>query len=113
MSGRADGGLPWPSRRGLVSLSAFRHSATGRPSSTVRPMDITDTPHADDRPGELARSLMTTQARLDGLISMLTSIVWTTSPDGRMIEFQSSWARYTGQNWEQQRELGWEQAIHP
>jgi two-component system CheB/CheR fusion protein len=64
------------------------------------------------RRGSEAR-LRQTEARYLALTQVLTVVVWTTDPDGRVIAPQGPWGEYTGQSWEQQREFGWLEAIHP
>jgi PAS domain S-box-containing protein len=46
------------------------------------------------------------------LVDMMTSIVWTTDPEGRFVALQQSWQNYTGQPPEQYKNFGWLDAIH-
>ena len=39
-------------------------------------------------------------------------MVWTTDPDGRFIEPQDAWERYTGQPWNEHQGVGWMNALH-
>jgi PAS domain S-box-containing protein len=66
----------------------------------------------DRRRGSEAQ-LRQTEARYEALTQVLTVVVWTTDPDGRVIAPQGPWGEYTGQSWEQHREFGWVEAIHP
>lgn len=68
--------------------------------------DITERKEAEE-------SLRESEERYRSLVSVLTSIVWTVDPEGRFITPQPSWQAYTGQTWEQHRDFGWSEAIHP
>jgi PAS domain S-box-containing protein len=58
-------------------------------------------------------ALQHSEERYRSLVSVLTSIVWITDPNGRLVEPQPAWAAYTGQAWATYRGWGWMQAIHP
>jgi PAS domain S-box-containing protein len=66
---------------------------------------------------ELQRLTLTrlrkSEARYRSLTGALTSIVWTTDPDGRITLPQPTWERYTGQPWERHQDYGWMEAVHP
>jgi PAS domain S-box-containing protein len=53
------------------------------------------------------------EERYRTLVSVLTDVPWTTSPDGQFVSPQSAWSAYTGQTWEEARGFGWATAIHP
>ena len=57
--------------------------------------------------------LLASEERFRTLVSVITDISWATSPDGRFITPQDAWAAYTGQSWQQARDFGWLDAIHP
>lgn len=57
--------------------------------------------------------LQQSEERYRALVSVLTSIVWTTCANGSFVEPQPAWEAYTGQSWEQHRYWGWVQALHP
>ena len=59
------------------------------------------------------RDLRNSEQRFRSLVNAITSIVWTTDADGRFVDEQPSWQRYTGQSWDQARGLGWLEAIDP
>lgn len=40
-------------------------------------------------------------------------IQWATDPNGNCIHLNAVWRRITGRNWDQDRGLGWAEAIHP
>ncbi len=58
-------------------------------------------------------ALRESEERYRSLTAAITSIVWTTDAKGRFVTPQPGWAAYTGQSWEQLREFGWSEAIHP
>jgi two-component system CheB/CheR fusion protein len=51
--------------------------------------------------------------RYSALVTTLTSVIWTTDPEGRFIERQPAWEAYTGQTWPEYRDFGWTYALHP
>lgn len=53
------------------------------------------------------------ETRFRSLIIATSQIVWTTSPDGRVLEDSPSWRAYTGQTFEEYQEFGWLTAVHP
>ncbi|MGH8471209.1 MAG: PAS domain S-box protein, partial [Gammaproteobacteria bacterium] len=65
---------------------------------------------------ELAHSLAMmwqSEQRFRSLVAATTSIVWTVDQVGRFVTKQPSWAAYTGQAWDEYRDLGWANALHP
>lgn len=59
------------------------------------------------------QALRESEERFRSLTEAITSIVWTTDPEGRFVTPQGAWSRYTGQAWEEHRDFGWLNAIHP
>ncbi len=57
-------------------------------------------------------ALSRSEERYRSLATATTSIIWTTDPEGRFVEPQPSWENYTGQRWEEHRDLGWLMAVH-
>jgi len=53
------------------------------------------------------------EQRFRSLVAATTSIVWTVDEAGRFVTEQPSWAAYTGQAWDEYRDLGWANALHP
>lgn len=66
---------------------------------------------SDHKQGE--NLLLQSEERYRALVSVLTSIVWTTDAHGSFVEPQPAWEAYTGQSWEQHRDWGWMKALHP
>lgn len=53
------------------------------------------------------------EERFRSLVVATSQIVWTTSPDGLVLEDSPSWRAYTGQAFEEYREWGWLDTVHP
>jgi PAS domain S-box-containing protein len=51
-------------------------------------------------------------ARCEDLLAATAAVLWMTDRGGRIVEPQPQWAAYTGQSWDEYRELGWVNAIH-
>lgn len=58
-------------------------------------------------------ALRLNEARYRSLVLATAQIVWTCSPEGTTIEPSPTWESYTGQIFEQYREWGWVEAVHP
>lgn len=65
------------------------------------------------RHARLYRDVQNSEERYRSLISTISAIVWTRDPRGAFVEPQPSWEAYTGQRWEEYREFGWLNAMHP
>jgi len=59
------------------------------------------------------RALRESEERYRAVSSVVTDIVWRTDAAGDYAEPQGSWEKYTGQTWEQHRDSGWVNAVHP
>lgn len=57
-------------------------------------------------------ALRRSEQRFRALAEATASVVWTTDAEGRIVEEQPSWERYTGQSFEQYRGYGWHEAVH-
>ena len=53
------------------------------------------------------------EARFRSLVTALSEIVWTTTPEGLVRDDIPAWRAYTGQTYEEFKGSGWSQAIHP
>ncbi len=51
--------------------------------------------------------------RFQALVDASAQIVWTTEPNGAVVEDSPSWRAFTGQNYEQRRGFGWLDVLHP
>jgi PAS domain S-box-containing protein len=61
----------------------------------------------------LFRELGLSESRYRSFIEATSSLAWSSDPSGRFIEHQPAWSAYTGQTWEELRDYGWAQALHP
>lgn len=57
--------------------------------------------------------LRASEDRFRSLLLAITSVVWTTDPEGRFVAPQPSWSEFTGQSWDELRDFGWLNALHP
>ncbi len=53
------------------------------------------------------------EARYRALVGASAQIVWNTDPDGKVVEDSPSWRAFTGQTYDQFKEFGWLNVIHP
>jgi PAS domain S-box-containing protein len=62
---------------------------------------------------EAESELRTREERFRSLVMATSQIVWTNTPDGRVEDDSPSWRAFTGQTYEEWREFGWLDAVHP
>jgi PAS domain S-box-containing protein len=53
------------------------------------------------------------EERFRSLVMATSQIVWTNTPDGRVEEDSPSWRAFTGQTYDEWKEYGWLDALHP
>lgn len=53
------------------------------------------------------------EERFRSLVMATSQIVWSNTPDGRVLEDSPSWRAFTGQNYDEWKEFGWLDALHP
>ncbi|MBI3662326.1 MAG: response regulator [Acidobacteria bacterium] len=58
-------------------------------------------------------ALRESEERYRSLVIATSQIIWTTNPEGEMLEPFRSWQEFTGQSAEEARGHGWLDAIHP
>ncbi len=59
------------------------------------------------------RALRESEERFRTLVSGLADVTWTANAEGRFITTPPAWSAYTGQNWEEMKDFGWNDAWHP
>jgi PAS domain S-box-containing protein len=57
--------------------------------------------------------LAESEKRYRTLVSVITDVPWTSDAEGRFVTPQPAWAAYTGQSWDELRDFGWIDALHP
>jgi PAS domain S-box-containing protein len=68
--------------------------------------DITERMHNET-------ALRVREERFRSLVMATSQIVWTNTADGRVVEDSPSWRAFTGQTYDEWKELGWLDALHP
>jgi PAS domain S-box-containing protein len=53
------------------------------------------------------------EQRFRSLLMATSQIVWSTRPDGRVLEDSPTWRAITGQSYDEWKEYGWLDAVHP
>lgn len=53
------------------------------------------------------------EERYRALVTATAQMVWTTDPEGRVVDDSPSWRKFTGQSLEEWQGTGWLDAIHP
>ena len=69
-------------------------------------IDITDRVEAE-------QTIRQSEERFRSLVSIVTDVPWVVDAEGRFISPQEIWENYTGQTWEEHRDFGWAEALHP
>src|ERR1044072_1184429 len=65
-------------------------------------------PQASSRP-----AIEQSEERFRSLVSVITNVPWIADANGAFVTEQPAWQAYTGQTWEDYRDFGWENAVHP
>jgi PAS domain S-box-containing protein len=58
-------------------------------------------------------ALRAREQRFRSLVMATSQTVWSTAPDGRVLEDSPSWRAVTGQSYDEWKEYGWLDAVHP
>ncbi|WP_433256443.1 SpoIIE family protein phosphatase [Streptosporangium sp. CA-135522] len=85
----------------------------GDPGVLLVSVEVTEQVTAAQRIQALAEERRRLVERYHKLGSVGAEMIWVTSADGRVIEPSPGWERVTGQSWEEFREEGWRDVIHP
>ncbi len=57
--------------------------------------------------------LMVSNNRFRAAVDAVHGVLWTNSPDGKMLGEQAGWAGLTGQSMDEYQGYGWAEAVHP
>lgn len=58
-------------------------------------------------------TLQTSEQRFRSLVMATAKIIWTATPDGRTVEDSPSWRAFSGQSYDEYKDTGWLDAVHP
>ncbi|MCA9114604.1 MAG: PAS domain-containing protein [Planctomycetaceae bacterium] len=110
------------------AVGLARHTILIARDGTERPIDNSAAP-IRNRNGEIngcvlvfrdvaekrrsEQKLQASEERFRALLTATSHIVWTRDATGRFVSPQKSWSRYTGQTWEELKDFGWINAVHP
>jgi PAS domain S-box-containing protein len=59
------------------------------------------------------KSLQETNEKLNSFLEAVPQIVWTNLPNGEIDFYNQQWFNYTGLNYQQSKDWGWQAVIHP
>jgi diguanylate cyclase (GGDEF)-like protein/PAS domain S-box-containing protein len=59
------------------------------------------------------KELYQSKNRYQTLTESTAAIIWTTDESGGFVEPQASWEKFTGQSWDEYKDYGWTNVIHP
>ena len=59
------------------------------------------------------KALREREQRFRSLVMATSQTVWSTTPDGRVLDDSPTWRAITGQSYEEWKEYGWLDAVHP
>lgn len=62
---------------------------------------------------QMATELQESEERYRSLVTASAQIVWTTDPQGLVVDELPTWEGFTGQSREQYRDRGWTDVVHP
>lgn len=117
LSGPENGGATGPGIPVAASLRLGTGSILWIAGATLAALVILISLAAADRRARRRRAeteaLRRSEDRFRSLVEASSQIVWTTAPDGQMVDEQPSWAEFTGQAREEYESWGWFAAIHP
>jgi PAS domain S-box-containing protein len=99
-------GAGGPARWVTARAHAIKDSAGNILEVMLMHEDITERVEAET-------ALRIREERFRSLVMATSQIVWTNSADGRVVDDSPSWRDFTGQTYEEWKEFGWLDAVHP
>ena len=104
-----DGSVHWLLSRGRI----FRDDHLQPVKIAGTTMEITEQKNLDQANRRSQRFLYDSEERYRSLVSVLSSIVWSTDPVGRVLSPQPPWEAYTGDIFDDYRDFRWIESLHP
>jgi PAS domain S-box-containing protein len=96
-------------RRKAIPHSKARSQTSAKNSQALTPISDLPRDRVTGQPDALERQ----EARYRSLVTATAQIVWTTDPEGQVIEPLPSWQEFTGQTPQEYHGSGWIAAVHP
>ncbi len=62
---------------------------------------------------EKAKSLKESNEKFQTLLEVIPQMTWTNLPSGEVNFYNQQWYNYTGLNYDQTKEWGWKNIVHP
>jgi PAS domain S-box-containing protein len=90
----------------LMAETLQRRDAEVRQSVELLKQEIAERNEAEE-------DLRHSEERFRSLVSVITDVPWVADATGAFVTPQPAWEAYTGQAWEEHRDLGWANALHP
>ena len=90
----------------LYNATVFRNASGEVEGVFAAARDITERKQAEE-------ALHCSESRYRSLVTATAQIVWTTDPDGQVVDDMPMWREYTGMTWEQIAGAGWLNSLHP
>lgn len=93
--------------RWIANWGTVRRNADGKAVKMIgTALDITDKVQAET-------TLRESELRFRALVEVSSQIVWTADADGHVVEDSLPWREFTGQTYDQWRDSGWLNVVHP
>jgi PAS domain S-box-containing protein len=75
--------------------------------------DVTERTLLKEALAEKTLHLKESDEKLSSFLEAVPQIVWTNQPNGEIDFYNQQWFTYTGLNYQQSKEWGWQEVIHP
>ncbi|MBC6606173.1 PAS domain-containing protein [Hymenobacter sp. BT188] len=76
-------------------------------------VDVTERVRAKQRAAELIEEVRLQDQQFQQVMEALPQMAWVARPDGGVTYYNKRWYDYTGSNFEEMQEWGWERFLHP